>query len=159
MDIMNDDNKKLDESAYLASKMCALIYEAIYNAPEEMIPYTPDAMIRVLVYLCKSNGWNLERIKKETDFAIEYYFKHNCEVIANCELIPLDDGIPTEQIPVDYINVNGREEHEALLRDEAKMLELGLDPMYERMVYLTRWGGWLGEPLLQFGSFPLRALQ
>ena len=52
---------------------------------------------------------------------------------------------PAELPPIKVINVNGREEHEALLRDEAKMLELGLDPIYERMVYLTRWGGWLNE--------------
>jgi hypothetical protein len=62
-------------------------------------------------------------------------------------LIPLSHDIdpPAEQIPVKYINVNGREEHEALLRDEAKMLELGLDPIYEKIVYLKRWGGWLNE--------------
>lgn len=43
------------------------------------------------------------------------------------------------------IDVYGRVEHEALLRDEAKMIELGLDPIYERIVYLNRWGKWLDE--------------
>ena len=52
---------------------------------------------------------------------------------------------PIELPPRKWINVNGREEHEAMLRDEKKMLELGLDPYYERMVYLRRWGGWLNE--------------
>lgn len=52
---------------------------------------------------------------------------------------------PAEQIPVNYINVNGREEHEAMLKDEEKMLSLGLDPYFERMVYLKRWGGWLHQ--------------
>jgi len=64
------------------------------------------------------------------------------------EPIPLsDEGIdpPPEQIAVKYINVNGRKEHEALLRDEKKMLELGLDPYFEIMVYLKRWDGWLNN--------------
>lgn len=52
---------------------------------------------------------------------------------------------PAELLPVKYINVNGREEHEALLRDEKKMLELGLDPYFEKMVYLKRWSGWLED--------------
>jgi hypothetical protein len=56
-----------------------------------------------------------------------------------------DINPPSEQILVKYINVNGREEHEALLRDESKMLDLGLDPYFEIMVYLRRWGGWLNE--------------
>ena len=38
---------------------------------------------------------------------------------------------PTHEVPIRYINVNGREEHESLLRDEKKMLQLGLDPYYE----------------------------
>lgn len=68
------------------------------------------------------------------------------------EMFPLDvigisDGIdpPAELPSVTYINVNGREEHEALLKDKAKMLELGLDPVYETIVYLKRWGGWLKD--------------
>ncbi len=42
-----------------------------------------------------------------------------------------------------WINVKGREEHESLLRDSDKMWQMGLDPMYEKMVYLRRWGSWL----------------
>jgi len=52
---------------------------------------------------------------------------------------------PAEMPPVRYIDVNGREEHEAMLKDEAKMLSLGLDPVYERIVYLKRWGSWLAN--------------
>ncbi len=67
----------------------------------------------------------------------------------NPKLKPLDDfgGIdpPAEKIEPKWINVNGREEHEAMLKDEEKMLSLGLDPVFERMVYLKRWGGWLKE--------------
>jgi hypothetical protein len=48
-----------------------------------------------------------------------------------------------EVIETKWINVNGRKEHEAMLRDCDKMWELGLDPSYEKMVYLRRWGSWL----------------
>jgi len=65
------------------------------------------------------------------------------------EPIPLDGfgGIdpPAERLEAKLINVNGREEHEAMLRDTEKMISLGLDPYYEVMVYLKRWGGWLHE--------------
>lgn len=51
---------------------------------------------------------------------------------------------PPAHIPeTKWINVNGREEHEAMLRDTDKMHELGLDPVYEKIVYLKRWGSWL----------------
>ena len=58
-----------------------------------------------------------------------------------------NDGIstPPEMIPVTYLNVNGREEHESLLKDAQKCSELGLDIFYETMVYIRRWGGWLNE--------------
>lgn len=65
------------------------------------------------------------------------------------EPIPLDSfgGIdPPAHLPeTKWINVKGREEHEAMLRDTEKMISLGLDPYYEVMVYLKRWGGWLHE--------------
>jgi hypothetical protein len=44
-----------------------------------------------------------------------------------------------------YIKVHGRKEHEAIIRDAKKCAELGLDQMYEIMVYLKRWNGWLQE--------------
>lgn len=52
---------------------------------------------------------------------------------------------PSKRIPVKSVEVYGRQQHEALLRDENKMLELGLDPFYERIVYLKRWGGYLND--------------
>ena len=53
---------------------------------------------------------------------------------------------PPAQIPErKTINVYGRAEHEAIIRDAAWCKELGLDQYYEVMVYLKRWGGWLGE--------------
>lgn len=64
------------------------------------------------------------------------------------EPIPIDhDGMdPPPEIPkTNWINVRGREEHEAILKDAAKCQELGLDQYFETMVYLRRWGGWLEE--------------
>lgn len=63
------------------------------------------------------------------------------------ELTPLfEEKDPPAELPATrYINVNGREEHEAFLKDPEKMRELGLDPCYETIVYLKRWGGWLNE--------------
>lgn len=51
---------------------------------------------------------------------------------------------PPPEIPtVRYIDIKGREEHEAIIKDAKKCCELGVDQMYEVMVYLKRWGGWL----------------
>ncbi len=65
------------------------------------------------------------------------------------ELVPLsEDGIDPGPNRVPFptlINVRGREEHEAILRYTDKMKLLGLDPYYEIMVYLGRWGGWLKD--------------
>ena len=46
---------------------------------------------------------------------------------------------------VKWINVRGREEHEAVLLDKSLCKELGLDQAYEIMIYLKRWGGFLCE--------------
>ncbi len=43
------------------------------------------------------------------------------------------------------IDVKGREEHEAFIKDAAKCQEHGIDQVYETMVYLKRWGGWLSQ--------------
>jgi hypothetical protein len=51
----------------------------------------------------------------------------------------------TEQLPTKWINVNGRREHEAVIKDSEKCKELGLDQYFETLVYLKRWGGWLNE--------------
>lgn len=50
---------------------------------------------------------------------------------------------PSEMPPVKYINVRGREEHEAIIKDHDWCTELGLDQAYEIIVYLKRWGSWL----------------
>ena len=59
---------------------------------------------------------------------------------------PLDDSAidpPSERPPTIWVNVKGREEHEAFLKDANKCKEHGLDQDYEIMVYLKRWGSWL----------------
>ena len=50
-----------------------------------------------------------------------------------------------DPLPVQWINVQGREEHEAVIKDATRCKELGVDQMFETMTYLHRWGGWLGE--------------
>jgi hypothetical protein len=53
---------------------------------------------------------------------------------------------PPAQLPeTKWINVRGREEHEAILKDAAWCAELGLDQLYETIVYLKRWGSWLSK--------------
>lgn len=63
---------------------------------------------------------------------------------------PLSDGFggqdPGPDLPpVRWINVRGRIEHEAVIRDAQWCKDLGLDQAYEIMVYLKRWGGWLNQ--------------
>jgi hypothetical protein len=46
---------------------------------------------------------------------------------------------------VKWVNVRGREEHEAVIKDSGLCKELGLDQAYETFVYLKRWGSWLRQ--------------
>jgi len=46
-------------------------------------------------------------------------------------------------LTTNFINVNGREEHEAIIKNANKCKDLGLYQMFEIMVYLNRWGGYL----------------
>lgn len=57
----------------------------------------------------------------------------------------IEKGIdPSSEYPeTKYINVRGREEHEAVIKDAALCEQLGLDQYYEAIVYLKRWGSWL----------------
>lgn len=68
----------------------------------------------------------------------------------NPKIVPLEDmgGIdpPADYIKRKLIDVKGREEHEALIKNASKCKELGLDQVYEAIVYLNRWGSWLNEP-------------
>lgn len=68
--------------------------------------------------------------------------------LLNPKVIPLFEGIdPPSHIPERRtIDVKGRVEHEAVIKDSNKCKELGLDQVYEVMVYLNRWGGWLDAP-------------
>ena len=61
--------------------------------------------------------------------------------------IPLGDFFidppPQKLHDPEWINVEGREEHEAIIKDKSKCAELGLDQVYETIVYLKRWGSFL----------------
>jgi hypothetical protein len=46
---------------------------------------------------------------------------------------------------VKWINIRGRAEHEAVIRDRKMCEDLGLDQIYETVAYLKRWKGWLSE--------------
>lgn len=86
----------------------------------------------------------------ECDKCGEHALECTCESLSRRQendLKPLVDceNPLAELPPVKWINVNGREEHEALLKDSQKCTELGLDQVYETIVYLKRWGGWLNE--------------
>jgi len=61
--------------------------------------------------------------------------------------VPLGDGIdPPAEIPERiWVNVQGREEHEAIIKDGQKCKELGVCQAFEVMQYLNRWGGWLND--------------
>jgi hypothetical protein len=59
---------------------------------------------------------------------------------------PIGENTPRAHLPErKHINVRGRQEHEAIIKDAAWCKELGLDQAYEVMVYLKRWGSWLSE--------------
>jgi hypothetical protein len=99
----------------------------------------------------------VERYDLDSDYALECTCRSLCRrqqndlqhsySHLNAELKPLSDGEdPPAEIPERrVVNVNGREEHEAIIQDAAKCRELGLDQVYETIVYLSRWGGWLGQ--------------
>lgn len=63
-----------DKETNAAAKMSLDIYHLIINSDEDMIRRSPDAIIRVFVYIAKKNEWSLEKIKKEVDHALEYYY-------------------------------------------------------------------------------------
>ena len=52
---------------------------------------------------------------------------------------------PAEKLEYVMVNVNGREEHEAVIRNADKCRELGVDQAFETIQYLNRWGGWLSD--------------
>lgn len=89
----------------------------------------------------------------ECDKCGEHCLDCKCKIRKICHLppkvIPLEQaGIepPAQEIKTTWINVRGRAEHEAIIRDADKCKELGLDQMYEILVYLKRWGSWLDTP-------------
>jgi hypothetical protein len=67
--------------------------------------------------------------------------------LLSTKTIPLSHKIdpPATKLHVKWINVRGRKEHEALIKDSVRCNEIGFDQMYEIMVYLKRWGSWLSD--------------
>jgi hypothetical protein len=62
------------------------------------------------------------------------------------EVDPFGGTEPPAQLPSrKAIDVKGRREHESFLFDEEKCAQHGLDVVYERMVYLRRWGSYLTD--------------
>ena len=70
--------------------------------------------------------------------------KYNHSLV-NKKILPLpdDSDVSMQQIPVIWIQIKGRKEHESIVKDANKCNELGLDQVYETIVYLKKWGGWL----------------
>jgi hypothetical protein len=68
------DCKCLD-NAKNAGEMAIKITEVLMNNVE-LSKYAPDALIRVLVYFAKNNGWSLDKISKESLYAIKYYYEN-----------------------------------------------------------------------------------
>ena len=63
------------DSAINAGEMAIKITEVLMNNVE-LSKYAPDALIRVLVYFAKNNGWSLNKISKEVLDAIKYYYEN-----------------------------------------------------------------------------------
>lgn len=58
----------------------------------------------------------------------------------------LDGEDPPANLPtIKTIDVRGRKEHEDFIKDPSKCKEFGIDPVYEAVLYLKRWGGLLDE--------------
>jgi len=62
-------------SARTSSELAIKIAEVLMNNVD-LSKYAPDALIRVLVYFAKNHGWSLDKISKETLYAIKYYFEN-----------------------------------------------------------------------------------
>lgn len=58
-----------------ATKMTQEIYDLIRNSGDDMIKYSPDALLRVFVLLSKRVGIPEEKLKEVTLQAIEFYYK------------------------------------------------------------------------------------
>lgn len=68
--------------------------------------------------------------------------KYNC--LKNKEEIIHNIFNPYSLLPErKCVNIRGREEHEAIIKDGDWCSELGLDQIYETILYLKRWGEWL----------------
>lgn len=64
-----------ESDALNSGEMAIKIAEVLMNNVE-LSKYAPDALIRVLVYFAKNNGWSLEKLSKEASYAIQYYYEN-----------------------------------------------------------------------------------
>lgn len=62
-------------SAISSGELSIKISEVLMNNVD-LSKYAPDALIRVLVYFAKKNGWSLDKISKEASYAIKYYYEN-----------------------------------------------------------------------------------
>jgi len=70
------DNEHLSESerADCAGMMAIIIHDAFCNADPKYGKYIFDALIRVFVYLAKSQGMSQKSIEEEISTGIQYYY-------------------------------------------------------------------------------------
>ena len=110
----------------LVASICYCMQQAINENPEEAKTWTNEELFE------KGSLWAGRHVK----------------ISELPEPVPLVDGEnpPAEKLMCKTHNVNGRVEHEAILRDSKRCKELGVDQIYETMIYLKRWGGWLNDP-------------
>ena len=92
---------------------------------------------------CKSQGsYTLTHICSSSCPYCHGENNHHLNLLRNYP--EFDDVNPRAHLPeVKWINIRGRVEHEAIIRDEEWCKDLGLDQSYEITVYLKRWGSWL----------------
>lgn len=64
--------KDAEKTVEMATRIC----EAIVYDPE-LSKYAPDALVRVLVYLVKGNGWSLDKIEREALIGIRHYYEND----------------------------------------------------------------------------------
>ena len=93
-------------------------------------------------------GCPCRKTEQETHLnAVRSYMKDGKKhIYLDVETDSLGGITPPAQIPTrKTINIRGRVEHEAAIKDAHLCKTLGLDQAYETMIYLKRWGSWLAD--------------
>ena len=63
-----------NESSFYAGEMSAKIMQVIADSDEKMARLSLDALMRVFVYIAKSDDRSLEKIESDVLKAIKYYY-------------------------------------------------------------------------------------